>query len=197
MVQVKIVGLQALRARINGIGKKLPTISLTIHTHLSNAWRAAAAEFVKAAVQEVLVETGMSAATFFPLARLVKRGSVGQVRTFIRSHGPIGARRDRPEFPGGRRASPPRIRSIKEGEREGERAFTLTFGSHRRPVFAFSFSTVVFQFAFHEESQSALPEGELAFRETVQRLFVSRVEFFLRQFFRTGRILLVLPENLG
>jgi len=185
-VDIKIVGLKAIRDR-NERRRNPGNITQALHDRLSAVWATAASKFVKAAVTEVLVDTGMSAATFFPLARQVRRGSVAAVRAHIVSQNPSRPKKDLAEFPTGQRRDPPGERSRSEGDRLGEKAYRLNFGSKKRPLFAFSFNTQTFQFALHEEVHGALPEGEAAFRAYIQERFVQEASFVIRQWLRTGR----------
>lgn len=188
MVQVRVVGLDALRSRIRRLADLGP-ITESLRLNLSNAWSAGADAFIRAAIRQVLVDTGMSAASFFPLARSINRVK-GQAA--IRSH--IARKRKRfnrkgePTFPSGRRRSGG-FQSEVSGERLGKRAFIFRVprvGS-RKIVFAFSFSTVVFQLSFHEDIQQALPEGIIAFEQAVRIRFVRDARFIVRQFLKTGR----------
>lgn len=186
MVNVKptIVGFQAFRKQLKTLSNTAP-VSRALHARLAGTWRAGAAEFIKAAITEILIDTGMSAATFFPLARLVKRGSLGQLRNFIRTNKQpqSGPKFDRPEFPAGARNIPPRIRSIPAGADLGQGAFTLDVGTPDRPIFTFTFETVVFQFAFHERQQKSLPKGEQAFRAHIQKNFVIQAREIIQKWF--------------
>ena len=164
-----VTGFKLLSSRIRALneGDRLLTVT---YNELRKIWAEAAQAFVRAAMARVLVDTGMSAATFFPLSRAISRlnlgvpGTPGIVQRAV-SRG-SGSFRDRPEFPSGARRG--RFRNAREGEREGARAFSLTFGSPSRPQFRFFFQTIVFQFAVHEAQRNALRAGEAAFRESLE-----------------------------
>lgn len=185
MVQLKVVGLQALRSKIRRLADAGP-VTDALHRNLSDAWRSGADFFIRAAIKQVLVDTGMSAASFFPLARAIKKQ---RAEAAIDAH--ISAKIKRqsrpgiPTFPSGRRVSGRQNRAA--GRKLGKKAFRISFGSPVRPVFAFSFSAIVFQLSVHEPNQQALETGIIAFEEIVRLRFIRDARFIIRQYLKTGR----------
>ncbi|MDB4726357.1 hypothetical protein OAF54_02880 [bacterium] len=188
LMMTTITGFRVLQSKINKLheGDVLENIA---YNQFRKIWAEAAQAYVRAATSEVLVDTGMSAATFFPLSRAISllrlgvTGTPGIVRGVV-ARGKGRSFRDRPEFPFGRKRRPvPRRRDAKSGEVEGKKAFSLKFGSPKRPQFRFFFQAQVYQFARWEAQQKALAAGEAAFLESLEANIgdVNRVlQLFLR-----------------
>jgi len=125
-----------------GLNKKIKTLSdkrLTIglHNTLIDIWDAGVRAFIRAALKEIIVDTGMSAASLIPLGRLVKSAEINLITP---RRGPqIGYTQLGGSYVRNG------IRGPKTGERFGKEAFTLTYGDPEKPVFYFSFKAVVFQ----------------------------------------------------
>lgn len=182
-VNISIVGIQALRDRLARLEKPGP-FTKRLHSRLTVAWRDAADAFIRAAITRVLVDTGMSAATFFPLSRAIKR--VG-AKAAIRRH--IGAGRVRKGSTTlNGRWNPLGVRSVAAGNRDGQQAFRFNVGSPARPVFRFSFQTVVYQFAFHEVNQRALDAGIEAFEPVARKRFIEEAEFVFSEWLKGKRL---------
>ena len=187
-VRVTTVGFKSIRKRLTQT--RLGPLTKRVHSAMVVQWRNAADAFIRAAVRQVLVETGMSAASFFPLSRAIKRvKAVTAVRAKTARGNPLPNKRAA-LLPNGRRASfPP---SPQAGVALGQDAFQFDTGTPTNPVFTFQFSTVVFQHAFHEPSQNSLAAGQDAFTVEINRRFLTIVSQVLSQFLilrpRTRRI---------
>lgn len=189
-LQTKTFGDKALRKRIKK--QKIGSITKTLHKRLSVLWRNAADAYIRAAITRVLVETGMSAASFFPLSRAIKRrGSTKAISQHINSApGKIDSRKGILTFPSGKIV--PGIRSVASGNAVGQDAHRFDLGTPKKPIFRFQFSTVVVQLAIHEPNQNALDFGRAAFNDIIQRDFIPLMSVSLRDFLslrpRTRRI---------
>ncbi len=182
-------GIRSLRQRL--ASGKLPQLTKEMFVNTKNVWRNAADAFIRAAVTQVLVETGMSAASFFPLSRAIKKSGA---KTAIQSRISGGLKKTSLKgiktFPSGKLISG--RRSARSGNKAGKDAFIFTTGSQAKPVLTFQFVTVVFQFAFHEPSEKAIETGFNAFKEVINRdlskiyLFTIRKHLGLK--IRTKRI---------
>ncbi len=195
-VNVQIVGLQALRSRIRRLADK-GSISDALHRNLADAWASGAENFIRVAIRRVLVDTGMSAATFFPLSRAIARvhsAAAKSARAEAAIVRQISANRKSlfhhgfPTFPSGHRRSG--IQGESTGEKLGKRAFRFNTGRPTFPVFTFSFQTVAFQHALHEvapQMRQSLAEGIVAFEETIRIRFIRDANFIIKQWLRTSR----------
>lgn len=191
-----IVGLDALRQRI----KRLALVPVTeaLRSRLNNAWESGTEAFIRAAIRRVLVDTGMSAATFLPLSRAL--GAVKRVRAerSIEDHinrlNKHGQRPGIPTFPNGNRRSG--FQSREAGEAIGEQAYILQTpdANARFFIYRFSFQTVAFQHAIHEDMRHSLEDGIQAFRETIQIRFVRDARLLVRDYLR-GRPLGIQREQ--
>ncbi len=184
-VPVRIVGLRAFRERLRNLANSR-AVSENLHARLTNAWNASVEAFVRAAIVRVKVDTGMSAASFLPLATASGRSRALQaIEDHISTNQKRGRARGLFRHPDGMK-DPKKFRSRFAGERDGKRAFRLNYGTPSRPVFAFTFQTVVFQLSFHESMQQALLHGELAFIERVTSAFRRAGRFTVNEYL-TGR----------
>lgn len=191
MAKVTVVGLQVLGSRFAELAGEGVLIQ-ALYPQARRIWARAAHAFVREALRHVLVETGMTAATFWPLSRAISNlragvpGTPGLVQAEV-SRARVGKRQDLAEFPRGHRRSPPRSRSANDGERAGRKAFSLTFGTPRRPRFRFFFQTAIFHFALKEAQarnlggvrESALAAGERAFLEVIDRELTTELGRYL------------------
>lgn len=181
-IHVDIVGFKALRNRLKGLGKS-QRITEPLRRRLTATWQAGAEAFLRAALKEVVVDTGMSAATFLELARAINRNrAVAFVEAAIASP-PRGQQKGVPTFPSGARREG--IQDTKEGERLGARAFVFSTpeAGARFFVFKFSFQTVSWQMAFHDQGVVALINGLDAYEARISRAFEDDARFLLREFF--------------
>lgn len=182
----EIQGFDALRQRIRRLSDQ-STISEALRRRLVRAWEGGADAFIRAAIRRVLVDTGMSAATFLPLSRSINRvQSTAIIEAHIaREGGGRGVnRRGIPTFPhGGRRAG---FQGVDAGEALGERAFIFQVPAPnaRFFVFRFSFQTVAFQHAIHEDMQQSLEAGIDAFQARIRATFIEQAELVIRPYLR-------------
>jgi len=188
--KVKVVGAKAIRNRLNR--QKLGSLTKAMHERISKVWQEAGDAFIREAIRQVLVETGMSAASFFPLSRAIKLASSQRfVTSHISSNPKIPPKKGIATFPSGKRVGG--TQSIATGKRFGKAAFRFNLGSADRPVFRFQFLTLVFQLAFHEPTQKALDLGFDAFQDVVNRRVLIIFRATLREFLtprrRAARIL--------
>ncbi len=184
-IPVRIVGLTAFREKLRNLANTQATRG-NLHARLTDAWNASVEAFIRAAIVRVRVDTGMSGASFLPLATASGRTrALDAIQNHLNSNQKRGRAPGLFEFPTGR-LNPNRFRSRGQGARDGKRAFRLTHGTPARPVFVFTFQTVVFQFAFHEPMQQALLAGELAFLGRVSSAFARAARFTVTEYL-TGR----------
>lgn len=183
------IGVRTTLGRLNRATRP-GALAQVAYDELVRVWALAAQAFVREATMRVLVDTGMSAATFFPLSRAISRlgvpGTPAMVRTAVRSSARRGqAFRDRPEFPDGHRRG--RIRSARAGENLGRRAYRLNIGTRRQPFFNFFFQTQVYHFAVNDATYTrALAAGEKAFLQVIRQNFGPDVDAAITQFFLGG-----------
>jgi len=185
-VDVRIEGLKAIRGRFNE--RRKVEVTNALRQRLTDAWRSGGEAFIRAAIRRVLVDTGMSAATFFPLSRAIaKVKAEAAIEAHIVRNQKRVARKGIPTFPSGKRR--PGFQGIDEGERLGKQAyiFNVPKPGSRVIVFRFSFQTVAFQHAINENMQRSLLAGIEAFRERIQIRFERDAEFVVSEFLR-GRI---------
>ncbi len=186
MVQVRTIGFRAFRDRFRNIINPKP-ITDALHLALSDIWRAGAERFIRESIKQVLVETGMSAASFFPLAT---ETGIARALTAIQRHiarnATSGPKLGEPTFPSGRRSGG--FQDIDAGRRLGEKAFRLSFGTANTPVFLFTFQTVVFQHSFHEQRQQSLFVGEVAFLLFTEPRMIQVANLLIREFLAGRRV---------
>jgi len=177
-IDVDIVGIKALRNRLKSLGRSAK-VTRALRRTLTRIWKDGAEEFIRVALKEVAVDTGMSAATFYALAKALRRNdAVGLVDAALVDV-PTGQRKGVPEFPGGRRRDG--IQDIGEGRTLGKRAFTFVVptSDSSQFVFKFSFQTVSWQMAFNDPEVVALTEGLAAFERIIAREFVAQARFIV------------------
>ena len=138
---------------------------------LMKLWRESICAFVREAIKYIVIDTGMSYASMLPLAAQV------HIRNEIEA-GMIGTGKPKRGFKnltGGFASNNARFKSKSLGESLGKEAFTITFGSPRRPELTFSFHLVVFQYYLQEEQRGSgyvssnwrsLPSARQAFLDT-------------------------------
>lgn len=186
-IDVDIVGIKGLRNRLKGLGASAE-ITEALRARLTDVWARGAAQFVQVALRRVAVDTGMSAATFYSLSKLLSSNH-GLSRVLSITEAKFSSpkkkfRKGVPTFPSGARRSG--IQDVDEGKRLGERAFIFhhPMVGDRFFVFQFSFQTVSWQMAFHDKGVEALVSGIEAFEARVAREFEQQARFVLREFFR-------------
>lgn len=134
--------------KLTGLKPRVDVFSQKLHDNLSTVWRGATRAFVEAIVTNSImsVDTGMSKASLLPLSRAVRmltvaRATINPKRTEVKGSMDMNGR-----------WNPNLNRSAALGERVGEKAYTLNFGSKARPTFRFEFNIVVYQYLLHEDS---------------------------------------------
>lgn len=125
-----------------------PDMTLFVSKLLENMtklWHDATAEFVKAvAVSDLIhVDTGMSKSSLLPLARAVKMVSK------------ITITPERANVAG---------KTAALGEKIGEKAFTLKFGTAANPIYVFEFKILVYQYFLHERTGAGRASNSLDYR---------------------------------
>jgi len=119
-----------------------------LHRQLVALWKDSVGAFIQEALKHVHVDTGMSAASFQPLAANVKMQSI--ISESLRGRGP------KKGFPDGSikdlefKDSEGPFKSRALGARLGRRAYDLTFGTPSLPEMNFVFRIVVFQYYLNE-----------------------------------------------
>ena len=121
-----------------------------VHKQLTSLWKDSVKIFIEAALKEVHVDTGMSAASFQPLA-----AEVGMKTAIIQSLRGFGPKRGHKNIRDSRfQDNVAQYKSRALGQRLGEKAYDLDFGDHERPIFKFTFKIVIFQYYLHENSMN-------------------------------------------
>ena len=207
-INVQIAGLKALRDRLTQLTDDTIVLE-ALRVRLADVWARGAQEFVRVAIKEMatkgkqgsgFVDTGMSAATFLALSRVLNadpynlKRALSIVNAKVAS-APRGQQRGVPTFPHGTRDKS-RNQNIEEGESLGERAYIfkvpapIPVGSKakRQFVFKFSFQTVAWQMAFWDPGLQALNSGIIAFEARVARKFVQQARLVLDAHFK-GKII--------
>ena len=189
-INSSIVGRKALRAK-----KNRQKATLALSDRLTVAWRDGAASFIQEVMKKLLVDTGMSAATFLELSGAIKRRSADSaIQGRLREVNRVRENRYKhaPQFPDGNRDSGPR-QSRFTGEALGRRAYIFqvpkftasTPLNKRRVAFNFSFRHATWQHAYWDEKlYNTLEAGIQAFRETIDKRFVQEARFVVGQFLR-------------
>lgn len=129
------------------------TVYKYVHRQLISLWQDSVKAFIASAIHYVLVDTGMSRASFYPLAAEVRLGTIlnqslsgkGPKAPYVELI-PVGIKG--PTHDG--YEAPYKMKSKTLGRELGEKAYKLTFGSDVRPMFKFEFEIVVWQHYIHE-----------------------------------------------
>lgn len=164
-IRARAVGIKAIRKRLGN--QKLGPLTTEMHTRMIAIWQTAGEAFIRAAMIQVLIETGMSAASFFPLSRAINLPGAAAIIDEKLSQKKKDSLKTIKKFPSGKPG--PGRRSIASGKAVGKDAFLFTFGKPKRLVLTFQFVTLVFQLAFHEASQKAVKTGFDAFKIIIKR----------------------------
>lgn len=135
-----------------------------VHKILIRLWRDCIKEFILATADNIAVDTGMSKASLIPLAREVQLKTI--IADAARGFGP---RKGYTDMSG--TYHPDQVRSPEHGERLGQSAYTLEFGTPTNPELLFNFNIVVFQYFLHESLENyqnssnwkSLEKGKKAF----------------------------------
>lgn len=120
-------------------------ISKRLHKNMSRLWRGSIRKFIETAIDNIEVDTGMSAASLQPLAAEV--GLRSQIIEALRGFGPKRGHSNL-DPPWDSNNAPFKSRAL--GERLGRGAYKVTFGTPNRVSLLFEFEIVVFQHYLHE-----------------------------------------------
>lgn len=174
------VEAKGLRAARTAFQRRVDTkrLNSAVYERLVRLWSNAARAFIRAAVYRTAVETGMSAATLFPLSRLIQERGIGpsvdQVITQRINSGRAESGRTsyktHPTFPVGDRKPGRQNPSRGEALAESRRAGTFSVGNENRILLQFSFFPAVWQYNFSESKghTSALEAGFNAFSQVIE-----------------------------
>ena len=69
----RVTGFKVLQSRL----QRMQNLEEIGYRQIQRAWGLATQAFIRASLARVLVETGMSAATYFPLSRAISRLNLG------------------------------------------------------------------------------------------------------------------------
>ena len=141
-----------------------------VHAALIRLWKESIRSFVRTAVQNIVIDTGMSYASLLPLGAQVR------IRNEIEA-GMIGIGAPKTGFKnlhGAFADNNARFKSKTLGEQLGRTAFDITFGTPTSPNLEFSFHIVVFQHflqdvggrAQNSGNWQSISKGRTAFLET-------------------------------
>ena len=174
---VKIRGLELLNNVLRRTSS-FDTEKPAFHSRLEQIWRNAADAFIRAAMQDIKVQTGMSAASYLALSRKIKRPGATALIDAIIAEGiqqpqkirgiptfPSGARRRVGDTDAGRLSG---FQSKQAGDQVGKKAYRFRTGSTSLFRFEFNFQTVVWQHAFHDTEVQTMVNGFAAFEDFVK-----------------------------
>jgi len=113
-----------------------------VHEELIKLWKASVGAFVLEATKHVNVDTGMSRASFLPLAANIKLAKL--ISADLAGKAKFPARTLEGDIIPGR----PKSRTL--GRELGESAYDLEFGTPQIPKFKFNFRIVIFQYRLNE-----------------------------------------------
>lgn len=148
-----------------GLTKAIGKFNKTYHDRMKRLMRGAVTAFVKATVQYVHVETGMSAATLQALAKEVGSGVLGEIRPRVQE----AVKNWGTTMTG--RSYRNKQKSIAEGIKAGMSAYKLNYGTVKRPMMFLRFETNVYQYALHEPEWVSLAAGLIAMTEYIDANF--------------------------
>ena len=147
----------------------ISTVLKRYHNRLKQLWRDCVKEFILSTVDVMKIDTGMSVASLAPLAARVRLKTL--ILETARGRGP---RKGLTNLDGS--YEPTRYKSKAEGQRLGQTAYALEFGTPSAPNLEFKFDIVVFQHQFHEPTWQSLKNGEQAFINYFEQNFDSYVD---------------------
>lgn len=139
-----------------------------VYAQLVDLWKDCVKAFINEAIKYVHVDTGMSEASFYDLATNVQLEAA--VMANIMGKGPKPPHPSYTEISG--RVHKGTNKSIALGQELGgrKRAYDLLYGEVRRPVFAFRFNIMIYQYKLHEfgfgggDAWESLEHGFAAFK---------------------------------
>ena len=146
--------------RVKGLKPRVDVFTKKLHENMIKLWNDATRAFIAEIITNdlIAIDTGMSRSSLIPLGRAVK------MVTAIRAFSPKQASRTGYTDIDGT-YHPEIQRTGALGEKLGERAFTLNYGSPYRPVFKFEFRLMVYQYALHDSQWQSLERGQQAFTD--------------------------------
>ena len=151
-------------------GESLSTVLKTYHNRLKRLWRDSVKAFILATVDAMAIDTGMSVASLQPLGARVRLRTL--ILETLRGKGPK-FKRGYTDLAGN--YHPDQSKSRAHGERLGQKAYTLEFGTPSDTNLLFTFDIVVFQHQFHEPTWESLQKGEKAFIDYFEANFQSYI----------------------
>ncbi len=156
------IDLQGIRAAHGKFNK-------TLHKQMILLMKGAIREFTVVAATNIGVDTGMAGGSLQPLAQEVGGGVLGIIRSRIQR----GSRTGLTTLTG--RYYRSRKRSLEEGIAAGENAFSINFGTVKRPRMFFRFDIKVYQHARWEgERWSTIIAGTQAMEHYINENFDKR-----------------------
>ena len=161
------------RADISDLKRRTDKFLKKYHQAMIRLYKDAAEEFVWRTVQQISIDTGMSAASLEPLAQEVGTSIIGDISPFIKhAQRPWGTAMSGLSQKG-------RIRSVDTGFKAGLKAYRFSFGSVKNPYFIFEFKINVWQYSFWENHWGSLTVGLNYFVDFVESNFEDYVPFDL------------------
>lgn len=162
--------------KVKGLKPSVDVFTQKLHDKMTKLWNDATRAFLEEMLKEdtMLIDTGMSRASLLPIARKVRMLTVARAKINPRSAPKKGAM----VLDG---ASSHWDKSLTQGpelgEKLGESAFTLNYGTTKRPVFKFEFRIVVYQHWAHETfgnvpnsyGKESVAKGQEAFLEYIKQ----------------------------
>lgn len=148
------------------------TFTKAAHERMKKLFRDATKDFLIEVINNVEVDTGMSAASLTPLA-----ANVGLKTALLKSIAGKGPKRGHSGLVGKWASNNAQWKSKALGERLGEKAYEFDYGSAKAPIMRLVFEIVVFQYWLHELGIPAktsgpwdsLEKGEQAFQAYVRK----------------------------
>ena len=120
-----------------------------MHKQLEKLWKECVRAFIREASLRIAIDTGMSAASMLPLAAKVRLASFLRAQISGASR---GTRRGYTDMDFTYNKS--QMKSMAHGQRLGQKAYKLSFGSPLNPKLTFDFDIVVLQHWLHDSSSN-------------------------------------------
>ena len=127
-----------------GLRKAAVKFNKTFYKESQVLFNDGARTFVHVTVQFIHVDTGMAAGTLQPLAQKLGTGILSDIRGRIKRPGRLGYTTMTGRY---YRSG---IRTLSEGIKAGMSAYSLNYGSQKRPRMIMTFKTNVYQYALWE-----------------------------------------------
>jgi hypothetical protein len=135
------------RVSIVNVKTAITNYKVKYYNAMKRLMRDAAVVFVHSAVENVHVDTGMSAASLEPMAKKVRTSILPKIS-------PKRSRFGGMTMTG--RYVPKKIRSVFEGTQVGRTAYKFNYGSRNRPYMSFQFQIKVWQYWYWEPQWQSL-----------------------------------------